>query len=65
MAPIRFRLIAGDPDLVALNQREVLTALIAEADPNAPPTEDEILSLILGEMAFLGKGRFRAPRSGD
>jgi len=29
---------------------ELLEALIRVADPHAPPTEDEILSLILGEL---------------
>jgi hypothetical protein len=33
------------------------------ADPNTPPTEDEILGLILGEMAFMHKAGAFAPES--
>ena len=39
-------------DLVAVNQKKILAALMDVADPDTPPTEDEILGLILGEMAF-------------
>ena len=38
---------------VATDREKVLAALMDAADPNTPPTEDEILGLILGEMTFL------------
>jgi len=41
--------IVNPPDL-----SEALSALIAAAEPNKPPTEDEILSLILDDLARHG-----------
>jgi hypothetical protein len=40
-------------DLIAANREKILAALIEVAGPDAPPTEEEILGLILGEMAFM------------
>jgi hypothetical protein len=47
---------------IASNQETILAALMDTADPNTPPTEDEILGLILGEVAFMHKaGAFARP----
>jgi len=40
-------------DLIAANRAKILAALMDVAGPNAPPSEDEILGLILGEMSFM------------
>ena len=47
------RLPEAEEARIASNQEEILAALMDAADPNTPPTEDEILGLILGEMAFM------------
>lgn len=47
---------------IVANREKVLAALMDAADPNTPPTEDEILGLILGEMAFVqAQGNQPAP----
>jgi hypothetical protein len=38
---------------IVANREKVLAALMDAADPDTPPTENEILGLILGEMAFV------------
>jgi hypothetical protein len=55
----------GEEALVASNQKKVLAALMDSADPDAPPTEDEILGLILGEMAFMRKAGAFAPEPAE
>jgi len=49
------RLAAAEEARIASNQKEILAALMNAADPNTPPTEDEILGLILGEVALTNK----------
>jgi len=49
------RLAEAEQERIASNQEEILAALMDAADPNTPPTEDEILGLILGEVAFMRK----------
>ena len=49
------RLAEAEEARIASNQEEILAALMEAADPNTPPTEDEILGLILGEVAFMQK----------
>ncbi len=57
------RLPEAEEARIASNQEEILAALMDAADPNTPPTEDEILGLILGEVAFMHKaGVFAHPR---
>ena len=57
------RLPEAEEARIASNQEEILAALMDAADPNIPPTEDEILGLILGEVAFMRKtGIFGRPR---
>ncbi len=57
------RLAEAEEARIASNQEEILAALMDAADPNTPPTEDEILGLILGEVAFMHKaGVFAHPR---
>jgi len=57
------RLAEAEEARIASNQEEILAALMDAADPNIPPTEDEILGLILGEVAFMRKtGIFVRPR---
>ncbi|MGD1001242.1 MAG: hypothetical protein ABSA67_11155 [Candidatus Brocadiia bacterium] len=56
------RLPEAEEARIASNQEEILAALMDAADPNTPPTEDEILGLILGEVAFMHKaGMFARP----
>ncbi len=62
MASKGIRLAEADEARIASNQKEILAALMETADPNTPPTEDEILGLILGEVAFMYKtGAFARP----
>jgi uncharacterized membrane protein len=42
---------------------EILSALVAASDPHAPPTEEEVLSLILGEMTSVCSRWIRKPLS--
>jgi hypothetical protein len=49
------RLAEAEEARIASNQKKILAALMDAADPNTPPTEDEILGLILGEVAFMHK----------
>jgi hypothetical protein len=60
------RLAEAEEARIASNQEEILAALMDAADPNTPPTEDEILGLILGEVAFMHKAGMlaRAKRLG-
>jgi hypothetical protein len=56
------RLAEAERARIASNQETILAALMDTADPNTPPTEDEILGLILGEVAFMHKaGVFARP----
>ena len=55
------RLAEAEQARIASNQKEILAALMDAADPNTPPTEDEILGLMLGEMAFMRKAGAFAP----
>jgi hypothetical protein len=55
------RLAEAEQTLIASNQDKVLAALMDAADPNTPPTEDEILGLILGEMSFMRDAGVFAP----
>ena len=56
------RLAEAEEARIASNQKKILAALMDAADPNTPPTEDEILGLILGEVAFMHKaGVFAHP----
>ena len=57
------RLAEAEQALIASNQKKILAAVMDAADPNTPPTEDEILGLILGEMAFMHKAGALAPNS--
>jgi hypothetical protein len=62
MASNGIRLAEAEEARIASNQKEILAALMETADPNTPPTEDEILGLILGEVAFMYKtGVFAHP----
>ena len=56
------RLPEAEEARIASNQEEILAALMDAADPNTPPTEDEILGLILGEVAFMHKAGLFAHR---
>ena len=56
------RLAEAEQARIASNQKEVLAALMDSADPDKPPTEDEILGLILGEMAFMRQAGAFAPQ---
>ena len=49
------RLAEAEEARIASNQKQILAALMETADPNMPPTEDEILGLILGEVALMRK----------
>ena len=63
MASKEIRSAEAEEARIASNQKEILAALMDAADPNTPPTEDEILGLILGEVAFMYKaGVFAHPR---
>jgi hypothetical protein len=55
------RLAEAEEARIASNQKEILAALMDAADPNTPPTEEEILGLILGEMAFMRQAGTLAP----
>jgi hypothetical protein len=55
------RLAKAEEARIASKQEEILAALMEAADPNTPPTEDEILGLILGEVAFMRKAGAFAP----
>ncbi len=42
---------------------ELLSALVEAADPHSPPSEEEILSLILGELSSVCNRWIRPPLS--
>ena len=49
----------------AEQREEILAAMLAAADADTPPTDDEILALILGEIAFLQTNRRVPPPERD
>jgi len=54
---------SGDTAATVAQRRKLIDALIASADPYAPPAEDEILRLILSELKGGGTGHARRPGS--
>ena len=50
---------AARRDFVAANREQILAGLLDAADPNVPPTDEEILGLILGDIALFEWNRNR------
>lgn len=57
MATGRKALVKGRKDSGSGRDTAVLEAIAEAADPHTPPTEDEILSLILGELTGAAERR--------
>jgi len=49
------------PAATATDRDQLLSTLVAAADPDSPPTEDEILSLILEELQAVGRHNLELP----